>query len=129
MRRLMNLLPWRRRRLERELERELRYHVDRRAEELARSGLRGGEARRRSLLEFGSVDEVREEVREAWVGRWLDGFASDVRYAGRALVRAPGFAAAAVVSIALGVSANAALFSLVDQRAASISPTEALRFE
>jgi predicted permease len=115
MRRLMNLLPWRRRRLERELGRELRDHVERRAEELARAGVRGEAARRRALLEFGSFDEVQEEVREAWVGRWADGIVSDVRYAGRALLRSPGFAAAAVVSVALGVGANAAIVSLVDQ--------------
>ena len=66
---LLNLLPGRRRRMEKELERELRYHVDRRFDDLVRSGLSDAGARRQVALEFGGVLQVQEEVRDAWCER------------------------------------------------------------
>ncbi|MEX2285310.1 MAG: ABC transporter permease [Gemmatimonadota bacterium] len=115
MPRIFNLLPWRRSRLEYDLDRELRYHIDSRVEELKRSGLSEAAARRQTGLEFGSIDDVQEEVRDTWTWHWLDHLSRDFRYAGRTLLRNPGFAAAAVLSLALGIGANAAIFSLVDQ--------------
>ena len=115
MDRLFNLLPWRRRRLERDLDRELAYHLDRRLAELEHDGLSDTEARRRAALEFGGVTRISEEVRDTWTWRWLDHLSRDVRYATRALLRNTGFTMTAVLSLALGVGANAAIFSLVDQ--------------
>ena len=112
---LLNLLPGRRRRMEQELERELRYHVDRRVDDLVRSGMRDADARRQVAIEFGGVPQVREEVREAWVWRWLANGQRDLQYAGRLLRRNPVFAATALLSIALGIGASAAVFSLIDQ--------------
>lgn len=115
MRRILNLLPWRRRRLERDLDRELQYHVDRRMDDLMQSGLSSDEARRTVGIEFGARVIVHEETRDAWVWRWLTDRGRDARYAVRTLVRRPGFTAAAVLSVAIGIGASAAIYSLVDQ--------------
>jgi len=115
MRRLLNLLPWRRRRLDADLARELRYHLDRRIEELKERGVEEAEARRLAAIEFGGIAGVQEGVRDTWVWHWLDSGERDVRHALRVLRRSPGFTATALLSLAIGIGASAALFSLVDQ--------------
>ncbi|WP_110170850.1 permease prefix domain 1-containing protein [Luteitalea pratensis] len=115
MARLLNLLPWQRRRLEHELARELADHIERRVDDLVQSGVDVADARRRAGLEFGSVTQVQEEVRDAWFWRWLDDLGRDMRYGVRALRRSPVFTATAILSLAIGIGANAALFSLVDR--------------
>jgi len=112
---LLNLLPWRRRRLEQELDRELRDHMERRVDDLRQAGATDADARRQAALEFGGLAQVREEVRDTWVWRWLDNAARDIRYAFRTLQRSPGFAITALLSLTLGTGVNAAIFSLVDQ--------------
>lgn len=112
---LLNLLPIRRRRMESELDRELRYHIDRRVDDLIRSGLSDADARRQAAGEFGGVTQVQEEVRDTWLWRWLDDGRRDLQYAGRVLRRSPAFAVTALLSLALGIGAGAAVFSLVDQ--------------
>ena len=113
--RLTNLLPGGRRRRERDLERELRYHLERRADELRADGLTEAEARRQATIEFGGIAQAQEEVRAVWKGQWIDTIARDVRYAARGLARRRGFTVAAVVSLALGIGATTAIFSLTDQ--------------
>ena len=83
MRRLFNLWPSRRRRMERDLARELRDHLDRRIVELKQSDARltDAEARRRAALEFGGVAQVSEDVSETWRWRWIDNLSRDLRYA------------------------------------------------
>ena len=114
MTRFLNLFRGRRDRLERDLDRELRYHVDRRVEDLIKDGLSGLEARRQASLELGGVPQVQEAVRDAWVWRWLDALVRDVRYAMRSLTRSWGFTLGAGAVLALAIGASAAIFSVVN---------------
>ena len=113
---MKQLLNWfRRGNLESGLERELRYHLDRRVSDLVQSGLPEREARRRAMLELGGLTQVREEVRDVWLTRWLRDFAYDLRFSARSFLRSPSFTATAVLSLALGIGATTAIYSLVDQ--------------
>jgi predicted permease len=100
--------------LERELDQELQYHFDRRVAELTASGIPEAEARRGVSVEIG-VTQVREEVRDVWLGRWLRDFLYDLRFSTRSFLRSPGFTAATLLSLALGIGATTAIYSLVDQ--------------
>src|SRR6266496_1290532 len=110
------LLNWfRLRRLEGDLDRELQYHIDRRVTDLIHSGLPEPEARRRVALELGGATQVREEVRDIWLTRWLRDFVYDLRFSARSFLRSPSFTATALLSLALGIGATTALYSLIDQ--------------
>ncbi len=100
--------------LERGLDRELQYHFDRRVADLTAAGIPEAEARRRVVVELG-LAQIREEVRDVWLTRWLRDFLYDLRYSVRSLLRSPGFTAATLLSLALGIGATAAIYSLVDQ--------------
>ena len=113
MRQLLNWL--RRGDLERGLDRELGYHVDRRVSDLMHAGLPEQEARRQARLELGGLTQVREEVRDVWLTRWLRDFVQDLRFSARCFVRTPSFTATGVLSLALGIGATTAIYSLVDQ--------------
>ena len=111
---LLNLFRRRRDQLERDLDRELRYHMDRRVEDLIKDGLSEPEARRRASIELGGVPQVQEAVRDTWIWRWLDALVRDVRYAVRSLTRSWGFALGAGAVLALAIGATTAIFSVVN---------------
>src|SRR4029077_5771487 len=97
------------------LDRELQYHVDRRVSDLIHSGLPEPEARRRAVLELGGMTQVRGKVHDIWLNGWLRDFAYDLRFSARSFLRSPSFTATAVLSLALGIGATTAIYSLIDQ--------------
>ncbi len=108
------LTLFRRRSMEAEMDAELRAHVEHQAEKYVRSGMSPEEAARRAGLEFGGVEQVKEECRDSWGLRFLSELTQDLRYGLRQLRRNPGFAAISIVILALGIGANTAVFSVVD---------------
>src|SRR5215467_9751924 len=106
---------FRRKQMERDLDRELLYHLDRRITDLKNSGLPVQEARKRAILELGGMVQTQEEVRDIWLRWWLTDFLYDFRFSLRYLLSTTSFTITAVLSLTLGIGATRAIYSLVDQ--------------
>ena len=113
---MKQLANWfRRQSLEASLDRELRYHLERRITDFEKAGLSPSEARRQAVLELGGIAQIREEVRDVWLTRWVRDFMYDLRFSVRSFLKTPTFTIISMLSLMLGVGATTAIYSLVDQ--------------
>lgn len=104
----------RRNRLESGLDEEFRFHIDGQTEKNLRAGMAPDEARRQALIKFGGTQRTKESTRDQLRAAFIEDVFRDLRYGGRALLRAPGFTIVVTLTLALGIGATTAMFSVVN---------------
>jgi len=104
----------RRKKMEEQLEKEMRFHLDQHTAELMAQGIDPEKARRRARMALGGPERVKEECRDARGTRWLEDSWQDFRYAMRTLRQHPGFAVVAILTMAIGVGASTVMFTVVN---------------
>jgi len=105
---------FRRDKVEQELDKELLFHLDQQIEEARARGLSGDEARSLALRKIGGVSQIKEECRDMRRTNFLESVKQDLRYAGRTLVKSPGFALVIILTLALSIGATSAIVSVVE---------------